>query len=85
MTNELWKEMSAQSYQPRVNDYVRWKGCEGWIYWIDSDRKSYLTIEISIQPKSEQSYKDCSIHRNYRCLLCCYQEDWKDLVYVRSR
>jgi len=85
MVNQTWKEMSAQSYQPRVNDYVKWKGCEGWIYWMDREKSDYLTIEITVKPKSEQSYKDCSLHRNYRCLLCCYRENWNELKYVRSR
>ena len=90
MTNELWKEMSVQSYQPKVDDYVKWKSSatgahmEGWVYWID-EQKRYLTIEIMVREKTEQSYKDCSIHRNERCLVCCYPENWNELVYVRSR
>ena len=73
------------SYKPAVNDYVKWKQTEGWIYWIDEEKSDYLTIEIVVTPKSEQSYEDCRLHRNYRCLLCCYYEDWKDLEYVKSR
>ena len=100
MTNELWKEMSQKHsgdyqgplyakhpeivYVPKVHDYVKWKGLQGWIYWIDPERR-YLTIEIMVREKTEESYKDCSLHRNERCLVCCYPENWKDLEYVKSR
>lgn len=100
MTNELWKEMSQKHqgdyqgplyakhpdlvYTPKVHDYVKWKGLQGWIYWIDPDKK-YLTIEIMVREKTEESYKDCSLHRNERCLVLCYPENWKDLEYVKSR
>ena len=71
-------------YVPKVHDYVKWKGLQGWIYWIDPEKK-YLTIEIMVREKTEESYKDCSLHRNERCLVCCYPENWKDLEYVKSR
>ena len=101
MTNELWKQMSQKKhsgdyqgplyakhpeivYVPKVHDYVKWKGLQGWIYWIDPEKK-YLTIEIMVREKTEQSYKDCNLHRNERCLVLCYPENWKDLEYVKSR
>ena len=81
--NEMWRIMS-QKYVPRVNDYVKWDHLEGWIYWID-DTGKYLTLEIMVRKKSEESYKDCALHRNERCLVCVFPEDWNRLVYVRSR
>ena len=76
-------------YHPKVNDYVKYNTpvgnhLEGWIYWID-ERKRYLTLEIMVRKKSEQSYKDCNIHRNERCLVCVYPENWYLLEYVKSR
>ena len=84
MVNQTWKEMSNKQYIPKVHDYVKWKHMQGWIYWID-DKKRYLTIEIMVREKTEQSYKDCSIHRNERCLVCCYPENWNELEYIRNR
>ena len=76
-------------YQPRTNDYVKYSHpqgdhLEGWIYWID-EKNTYLTLEIMTRKKSEQSYKDCNIHRNERCLVCVFPEDWYRLEYVKSR
>ena len=71
-------------YQPAINDYVKWRHLQGWVYHIDPHGE-YLTIEIMVREKTEQSYKDCSIHRNERCLVCCYPENWSELEYVKSR
>jgi hypothetical protein len=29
-------------YTPKVNDYVKWKNLEGWVYFRDDE---YITIE----------------------------------------
>ena len=69
-------------YQPKINDYVKWKHLEGWIYFVD---KEYITIEIMTRKKSEQSYKDCNLHRNERCLVLCFPEQYDELEYIKSR
>ena len=71
-----------QTYIPQVDHYVRYKNLEGWIYFID---KEYLTLEILVRKKSEESYNDAMFHRNERCLVLVYPEDWKDLEYVKKR
>lgn len=72
-------------YTPKVNDYVKWGNqVEGWIYWID-EHQSYLTIEIAVKLKDDENIDCCPIHRKYHCLVVCYQHDWKNLVYVKSR
>jgi hypothetical protein len=38
-------------YIPRLNDYVSWRNVEGWVYFVDAE---YLTIEISVKPKTDQ-------------------------------
>lgn len=70
-------------YEPQVNDYVKWKPhIEGWVYFKD---KEYITIEASVQPKSEENYHACSIHQNNRLLVLCYNEQWKELIYIKTR
>ena len=71
-----------QTYTPQVDHYVRYKTLEGWIYFID---REYLTLEILVRKKSEESYNDAMFHRNERCLVVVYPEDWKDLKYVKKR
>jgi len=75
-------EQVPQYYVPQVNHYVRHKHLEGWIYFID---KEYLTLEIMVRKKSEESYNDATFHKNERCLVLVYTEDWKDLEYVKKR
>ena len=71
-----------QTYIPEVDHYVIHKHMEGWIYFID---REYLTLEILVREKSEESFNDATFHKNERCLVVVYPEDWKDLKYVRKR
>ena len=71
------------SYIPEVNDYVIWtKGVEGWVYFKD---KEYVTIEVNVKPKDTVNYAACHLHRNERLLVLCYNEQWDELKYVKSR
>ena len=71
------------SYEPQVNDYVEWtKGVEGWVYFKD---KEYITIEYNVRPKDEINLECCPIHRNERLLVICYNNQWEELKYIRSR
>lgn len=69
------------SYTPKVNDYVKWKDIEGWIYSIDEE-EIYLTIEIAVKPKLDNHVK---FHRKVHCLVCCYKMNWDELVFVKRR
>lgn len=74
-------------YSPQVDDYVRWTTTlgnvhEGWVYFSD---REYITIELSVKNKSEQSYKDSPIHRKIHSLLVCQHYYWDQLEYVKHR
>jgi len=70
-------------YEPQVNDYVSWKPhIEGWVYFRDDD---YVTIECSVEPKDQENYEACSLHRNDRLLILCYKEQWNQLKYEGHR
>ena len=73
---------SNNSYSPQVDDYVKWKNDEGWVYFICPD---YLTIEVRVKDKCEQNIKDCPIHKKTHVLVVCYQQFWKDLEYIKNR
>jgi len=71
------------TYEPQVNDFVKWnKGIEGWVYFKCDE---YITIEHSVRPKDELNYRACSIHANERLLVICYNNQWNQLEYVKSR
>jgi len=74
-------------YSPQVDDYVKWTTTldnvhEGWIYFVD---REYITIELSVKDKSEESYKDSPLHRKIHSLLVCQHYYWDQLEYVKHR
>jgi hypothetical protein len=66
-------------YTPKVNDYVKWKNIEGWVYFHD---KSYITIEIAVKDKV---CNRGSFHKKDHLLVICYHNQWNELEYVKSR
>lgn len=67
------------TYNPQVNDYVKWEEHEGWVYF-KCDR--YITIEIFVYPKKDNH---AMIHKNHHVLLVCHNFYWDQLIYVKSR
>lgn len=70
-------------YEPKINDFVQWKNdISGWVYFKSS---KYITIEVSVRLKDEENYQCCSLHRNERLLVICYQNNWNELQYIKER
>jgi hypothetical protein len=68
------------TYIPKIDDYVKWKTVEGWVYFvIDND---YITIEISVKDKPDSLV---TRHKKIHCLMLCYTPYWKELEYIHSR
>ena len=36
------------SYVPIVDDYVKWRNIEGWVYYVGDE---YITIEVAVKDK----------------------------------
>jgi len=70
------------SYVPKVNDYVKWKDVEGWVYFMDS---SYLTIEVGVKCKNAEDIVNCPIHKKTHILVVCYPNHWNELKYIKTR
>jgi hypothetical protein len=66
-------------YTPNVNDYVKWKDLEGWVYFKDDE---YITIEILVKDKV---CNKGSFHKKDHILVLCYHNQWKQLEYIKSR
>lgn len=67
------------SYTPRVDDYVKWRGTEGWVYFVD---REYLTIEVGVKPKEDDLVP---MHKKHHILIVCYYWDWHQLEYIKNR
>ena len=75
--------MVKSPYNPEINDYVIWKPhIKGWVYYKDAE---YLTIETRVKPKDSINLLDAPFHANNRLLVICYQNQWGELNYVKSR
>jgi len=87
-------------YDPQVNDYVIWERNgqrdEGWVYFkgdVPEHKKGfpanprYLTIETAVKPKPKCKYTNGKgmEHKMIHTLLLCYEKDWWQLEYVKSR
>ena len=66
-------------YIPKVNDYVKWKHMEGWIYFRDDE---YISIEIAVK---EKKCNRGTHHKKDHLLVLCYHNQWHELEYVKSR
>ena len=87
------------SYEPEVNDYVVWDRGEygkdeGWVYFKGdpvedikgfSTCPRYITIETGVKPKPVCQYTKNDRHKFIHTLLLCYEKDWCQLKYIKSR
>ena len=86
-------------YKPKVNDYVVWNrpnglSDEGWVYFVSQptehkkgfpDTSQYITIEVGVKEKPECQYDKRNHHRYIHILLLCYENQWKELRFVKKR
>ena len=66
-------------YHPKVNDRVRYKDQEGWVYFISDE---YFTLEIATKPKEDDLV---SMHKKHHVLLLVYRERYNELEYLGYR
>lgn len=67
------------SYSPEVDDYVKWKDHEGWVYF-----KCEHSISIELGVKDIVCDKG-TCHKKNHILLVCYSFQWHELEYVKNR
>ena len=67
------------SYSPEVDDYVKWKDHEGWVYF-----KCEHSISIELGVKDMVCDKG-TCHKKNHILLVCYSFQWDELEYVKNR
>ena len=66
----------------------------GWVYFKApkmeekkgfSSNPRYITIETSVRDKPVEQLKDSPLHKKIHTLLLCYEQDWKNLKFVKRR
>ena len=89
------------NYEPEVNDYVGWDRGEygkdeGWVYFKGDPVEPkkgfntparYITIETGVKdrPKEEIDCRSSLKHSKTHTLLLCYEQNWKELQFIRRR
>ena len=67
---------------------------QGWVYFKApkmeekkgfSSNPRYITIETSVRDKPVEQLKDSPLHKKIHTLLLCYEQDWKNLKFVKRR
>ena len=69
-------------YTPVVDDYVKWKNVEGWVYYKGNE---YITIEVGVKDKPKCEYTKNEKHKKVHCLVVCQTWFWDELEYVKNR
>jgi len=67
------------SYVPIVDDYVKWRNVEGWVYYVGEE---YITIEIAVKDKPDNHV---TFHRKIHCNVVCPNWNWDELKYITNR
>ena len=69
------------NYIPQVDDYVKWRGHEGLVYF-----KCDHSISIELGVKDKVCYAHgASFHKKNHILLVCSNFQWDELEYVKNR
>jgi hypothetical protein len=67
------------NYVPKIDDYVKWRNIEGWVYFFDNE---YITIEVGTKDKPDDLVP---MHKKQHILIVCHNWYWDELEYVKSR
>ena len=67
------------SYVPVVDDYVKWRNVEGWVYYVGEE---YITIEVAVKNKPDNYV---NFHKKIHCNIVCPYWNWDELKYVMNR
>ena len=77
--NNSYSPPKVSAYAPQVDDYVKWRNDEGWVYFKGEE---YLTIEVSVKDKPDELV---NMHKKVHCLVVCHHWYWNELQYVKNR
>ena len=66
-------------YSPKINDRVKWRDHEGWVYTITDE---YFTLEVATKPKEDNLLP---IHKKHHVLILVFNNEYDNVVYLGHR
>ena len=66
-------------YEPRINDRVKWRDQEGWVYTITDE---YFTLEVATKPKEDNLLPT---HKKHHVLILVFNNEFNNVVYLGHR
>ena len=67
------------NYEPTVNDRVKWREHEGWVYFITDQ---YFTLEVATKPKEDNLIPT---HKKHHVLILVFNEEFSNVTYLGHR
>ena len=67
------------NYKPKINDRVKWREHEGWVYTITDQ---YFTLEVATKPKEDNLLP---IHKKHHVLILVFNEEFSNVTYLGHR
>ena len=71
--------MMTDTYTPQLDDYVKWRNIEGWVYFVDNE---YITIEVGTKDKTDDLVP---MHKKHHILIVCHHWCWNEVKYIKNR
>ena len=66
-------------YSPKINDRVKWRDHEGWVYTITDE---YFTLEVATKPKEDNLLPT---HKKHHVLILVFNNEFNNVVYLGHR
>ena len=66
-------------YSPTINDRVKWREHEGWVYTITDE---YFTLEVATKLKEDNLLP---IHKKHHVLILVFNNEYDNVVYLGHR
>ena len=67
------------NYEPRINDRVKWREHEGWVYSITDE---YFTLEVATKLKEDDLV---TMHKKHHVLILVFNEEFSNVTYLGHR
>jgi len=67
------------NYEPTINDRVKWREHEGWVYSITDE---YFTLEVATKLKEDDLV---TMHKKHHVLILVFNEEFSNVTHLGHR